>query len=113
MANAGAIWRSAPRLIDAAGVSHRMAGLLGVETSFAKRKMTLGYRDATLIASCSLGPAGTKLRGHEFHYSTMTTNGGDEPFALVGDAYGAAPVPAGSRRELVTGGYFHAIAETR
>jgi cobyrinic acid a,c-diamide synthase len=100
-------------LIDAAGAAHRMAGLLGVETSFAKRKMTLGYRDATLLAPCGLGPAGTRLRGHEFHYSTMTTNGGDEPFALVSDAYGAAPARAGSRRGQVTGGYFHAIAEVQ
>jgi cobyrinic acid a,c-diamide synthase len=100
-------------LIDASGASHRMAGLLGVETSFAKRKMTLGYRDAALLAPCGLGPAGMRLKGHEFHYSTMTTNGGDEPFALVGDAYGGAPTPVGSRRGRVTGGYFHAIAEAR
>ena len=98
-------------LTDASGTVHRMAGLLGVETSFAKRKMTLGYRDATLIAACGLGPAGRKLKGHEFHYSTMTTLGGDAPFALVGDAYGGAPAPLGSRRGAVTGSYFHVVAE--
>jgi cobyrinic acid a,c-diamide synthase len=98
-------------LTDASGTAHRMAGLLGVETSFAKRKMTLGYRNAALVAACGLGPAGTKLKGHEFHYSTMTTNGGDDPFAYVADAYGAAPAPSGSRRGAVTGCFFHAIAE--
>jgi cobyrinic acid a,c-diamide synthase len=100
-------------LTDASGVAHRMAGLLGVETSFAKRKMTLGYRDASLVATCGLGPTGTRLKGHEFHYSTMTGNGGDEPFALVSDAYGAPPTPSGSRRGAVTGSFFHAIAEVR
>ena len=35
-------------LTDASGARHEMAGLLGVETSFAKRRMTLGYREATL-----------------------------------------------------------------
>ena len=45
-------------LVDAAGVSHRMAGLLGVETSFAKRRMTLGYREARLAADCALGRQG-------------------------------------------------------
>ena len=85
-------------LTDASGAVHRMAGLLGVETSFAKRRMNLGYRDATLIAACGLGAAGRKFKGHEFHYSTLTTTGGDEPFADVSDAYGAAPTPSGSRR---------------
>ena len=37
-------------LIDASGVSHPMAGLLGVETSFASRRMTLGYREARIAA---------------------------------------------------------------
>jgi cobyrinic acid a,c-diamide synthase len=97
-------------LTDAAGAVYPMAGLLGVETSFAARRMTLGYRDATLAADCSLGPAGRRLKGHEFHYSTVTTTGGDAPFAVVTDAYGAEPAPAGGRRGAVTGGFFHVIA---
>jgi cobyrinic acid a,c-diamide synthase len=98
-------------LADASGAVHRMAGLLGVETSFARRRMNLGYRDATLVAACGLGVAGRKFKGHEFHYSTLTTTGGDEPFAEVSDAYGAPPAPSGSRRGAVTGSYFHIIAE--
>jgi cobyrinic acid a,c-diamide synthase len=99
------------RLVDASGVSHRMAGLLGVETTFAKRRMTLGYREAHLAADCALGPAGAVLRGHEFHYATIAAQGDDEPFALATDAYGAPPAPAGSRRGRVTGSFFHVIAE--
>ena len=98
-------------LTDAHGESHRMAGLLGVETNFAQRRMTLGYREARLAADCALGRKGTALRGHEFHYSTIAAPGDDEPFALVTDAYGAAPAPAGSRRGQVTGSFFHAIAQ--
>jgi cobyrinic acid a,c-diamide synthase len=98
-------------LTDAAGTAHRMAGLLGVETSFAKRRMNLGYRDATLIAACGLGAAGRRFKGHEFHYSTLVTTGGDEPLANVSDAYGASPTPSGSRRGNVTGSFFHVIAE--
>jgi cobyrinic acid a,c-diamide synthase len=97
-------------LSDAAGVEHRMAGLLGVATSFAVRKMNLGYRDAVLVADGSLGPAGTRLRGHEFHYASIVDLGGDEPFAMVSDAYGSDPAPGGSRRGSVTGSFFHAIA---
>ena len=35
-------------LVDADGTRHAMCGLLGLETSFAKRKMQLGYRRAVL-----------------------------------------------------------------
>ena len=97
-------------LTDASGASHEMAGLLGVETSFAKRRMTLGYREATLDADSALGPAGARFRGHEFHYATIVSLGDDAPFAFVRDPYGSAPERSGSRRGRVTGGFFHAIA---
>ena len=58
-------------LIDAKGTRHQMTGLLGLETSFAKRRMHLGYRLATLTAGMPGHPPGTRLRGHEFHYATI------------------------------------------
>lgn len=97
-------------LEDASGVTHAMAGLLGVVTSFAKRRMNLGYRAARLLSDGPLGPAATRLRGHEFHYASVVHLGADEPFAIVEDAYGSAPSPAGGRRGKVTGSFFHAIA---
>jgi cobyrinic acid a,c-diamide synthase len=98
-------------LIDAEGVAHPMAGLLGVETSFAKRRMTLGYREARIASNCALGLEGAVLRGHEFHYATIVATGSDDPFAHVRDVYGSAEAPAGSRRGRVTGSFFHVIAE--
>jgi cobyrinic acid a,c-diamide synthase len=98
-------------LVDASGVAHPMAGLLGVETSFEKRRMTLGYRDARIASNCALGPKGALLRGHEFHYATIVATGGDDPFAFVRDVYGAPEAPSGSRRGRVTGSFFHVIAE--
>ena len=98
-------------LIDADGKAHAMAGLLGVTTDFSKRRMTLGYRAARLAADCALGPAGTVLRGHEFHYATQPEPGADAPFAFVKDAHGGAEAPHGARRGLATGSWFHAIAE--
>ncbi len=62
-------------LTDADGTRHTMAGLLPVETSFAKRKLHLGYRQ--LQSLC--GPFPKHLRGHEFHYSTAETFGAAEP----------------------------------
>lgn len=98
-------------LIDASGVAHPMAGLLGVETSFEKRRMTLGYREARIASDCALGAEGALLRGHEFHYATIVASGADDPFAFVRDVYGALEAPSGSRRGLVTGSFFHVIAE--
>lgn len=97
-------------LTDADGVSHAMAGLLSVETSFAKRKMNLGYRRAVLETDGPLGPAGAALTGHEFHYASIVAQGEDPAFAMVTDPHGSAPAPAGSRRGHVTGSFFHAIA---
>ena len=74
-------------LIDASGVAHPMAGLLGVETSFETRRMTLGYREARIASDCALGTAGMVLRGHEFHYATIVASGADDPFAFVRDVY--------------------------
>ena len=98
-------------LTDASGAVHAMAGLLGVETSFAKRRMTLGYREARIASDCALGTAGSLLRGHEFHYATIVATGDDDPFAFVRDVYGSPEAPAGSRRGLFTGSFFHVIAE--
>lgn len=58
-------------LIDSNGVSHAMAGLLPVETSFAKPRLHLGYRSAKTRNDSALGPAGLRFRGHEFHYAQV------------------------------------------
>ena len=97
-------------LTDAGGTVHAMAGLLDVSTSFARRKLHLGYRNACLADDGCLGRAGTRLRGHEFHYASVEARGQDAPFAMVCDAYGSEPESAGSRRGLVSGSFFHVIA---
>ena len=96
-------------LVDASGARHAMAGLLGLETSFARRRMHLGYRLATLLTPMPGFAERARLRGHEFHYASILA-APDAPLAEVVDANGA-PVPeTGSRRGLVTGSFFHLIA---
>jgi len=97
-------------LEDAAGERHAMAGLLGHATSFAQRRMNLGYRQARLLSDGVLGRAGAMLRGHEFHYATVTQPGGDDPLAMLSDGEGRQIGPAGGRRGHVSGSFFHAIA---
>ena len=95
---------------DAAGRHHAMAGLLGHTTSFAKRKLHLGYRTARLLSDTVLGREGEVLRGHEFHYATLASAGDDESFAELCDGEGRALGKSGGRRGRVTGTFFHAIA---
>ncbi|WP_029006272.1 cobyrinate a,c-diamide synthase [Azorhizobium doebereinerae] len=97
-------------LVDADGSRHAMAGLLALETSFAKRKMNLGYREARLLSDTPIGPAGSQVRGHEFHYATVLARGADDPLADLKDSQGASLGASGSRRGRVTGAFFHAIA---
>lgn len=96
---------------DAQGVRHAMAGLLGHSTSFAKRRLHLGYRHARLLADNPLGAAGELVRGHEYHHASITSMGeGDERLVDVTDAQGRPVAETGSRRGRVSGTFFHAIA---
>jgi len=93
---------------DVRGVPHSMAGLLRLETSFAKRSLHLGYRRARLCVDCSLGSAGVEIMGHEFHYAS-TLAAGDDPLVECRDAAGTSMSEGGARRGSVSGTFFHAI----
>lgn len=97
-------------LVAADGVRHAMAGLLGLETSFARRRMHLGYRLARAVGPM-LVPA---ARGHEFHYASILLQP-DAPLARVTDAGGAEMPETGSFRiqhggGVTSGSFFHLIA---
>ena len=91
------------------GGVHRMAGLLPLATSFAERRLHLGYREATLLAAGPLGKAGTRFRGHEFHYATTVSEGEAAPLFATADSCSADLGPAGLRRGSVTGSFIHLI----
>ena len=97
-------------LEDAAGKHHAMVGLLGHATSFARRKLHLGYRSARLLSGTVLGVQGSTIRGHEFHYASLVSAGGDEPLAELADGDGRPLGRSGGRRGRVSGTFFHAIA---
>jgi cobyrinic acid a,c-diamide synthase len=94
---------------DAEGHRHEMSGLLALETSFAKRRLHLGYRRAQLLADCCLGARGAAVRGHEFHYASVVREG-DEPLLECRDASGHAIAERGARRGAVSGSFLHVIA---
>ncbi|KQQ78417.1 cobyrinic acid a,c-diamide synthase [Rhizobium sp. Leaf321] len=98
------------RLEDADGASHAMTGLLSHSTSFSKRKMNLGYRQARLLRESAIGKIGDVVRGHEFHYARVIDAGTDQPLAMIADGRGDEIGPSGGFRGRVTGTFFHAIA---
>lgn len=89
-------------LIDGDGTPHKMAGLLGLTTSFATRKLHLGYR--------TLKRAGQPTRkGHEFHYASTIRAEGTPLF----DAYDAEDTPLGPMGLIennVSGSFAHIIS---
>jgi cobyrinic acid a,c-diamide synthase len=91
-------------LVDADGTRHAMAGLLRLETTFAQRKLHLGYRH--LYAA--QGPFAGHWAGHEFHYaSTLCADG--TPLFTATDATGAALPPMGLIAGRVAGSFAHLI----
>jgi cobyrinic acid a,c-diamide synthase len=51
-----------------------MAGVVPAEARMTDR-LTLGYRTARAGQPSPVGPVGTELRGHEFHYTTVEPGG--------------------------------------
>jgi cobyrinic acid a,c-diamide synthase len=94
-------------LIDSNGMSHAMAGLLPVTTSFAKRKLHLGYRQ---LEPLSGAPWNGKLMAHEFHYSSLVGEGHADRLFGARDAAGKPLENMGLRRGKVMGSYAHVIA---
>jgi cobyrinic acid a,c-diamide synthase len=96
-------------LVDTDGIPHAMAGLLPLKTSFAARKLHLGYRSVTLAAGGPLGSAGQRFRGHEFHYASIIGEGESATLFHVEDADGTALGPAGLAAGNVVGSFLHLI----
>ena len=96
-------------LIDADGHSHPMAGLLPVVSSFAERRLSLGYRCATLLADGPLGRTGSRFRGHEFHYATIAQQESGDRLWSITDAAGTDLGMSGLRRGSVFGSFLHLI----
>jgi cobyrinic acid a,c-diamide synthase len=94
-------------LIDKDGRKHAMAGLLPLGTSFASRKLHLGYR---ILEPLGGAPFRLPMRGHEFHYSTIDWQGEADPLFDASDASETKLGNIGLRRANVLGSYAHVIA---
>ena len=93
-------------LVDATGARHAMLGLLPVVTSYETRKRHLGYR-RVIPWDGSFFDA--PMTAHEFHYSTLVSEGDAEPLFAVRDALDIDLGHAGLQRGNVAGSYMHLI----
>ncbi len=100
-------------LVDGDGEAHEMLGLAPLETSFADRRLHLGYRRATLCAAGPLGATGARFRGHEFHYATVISEARSAPLFACTDASGRALPPAGFAEGAVMGSFVHLMDRDR
>jgi cobyrinic acid a,c-diamide synthase len=96
-------------LVDGAGRGRRMADLLPLVTSFAGRRLHLGYRCVTMLGENPLAAAGARFRGHEFHYATVVEEDGADPLLSATDAAGALIGSCGLQRGSVFGSFIHLI----
>ncbi|MFC4501811.1 MULTISPECIES: cobyrinate a,c-diamide synthase [Streptomyces] len=78
--------RGAPVAAECAGLLYLcreldglpMCGVLDATARMSER-LTLGYRDAVAVSDSVLAPAGTRMRGHEFHRTVVEPGAGAAP----------------------------------
>ncbi len=81
-AECGGLMYLAEALEDEAGDLHPMVGVLPTRVTMKPKRLTLGYVEVEVTRDTPLAPAGTVVRGHEFHASRI-----DEVPASVPRAY--------------------------
>jgi len=84
-----------------------MCGVLPAEARMLPKRKALGYREVELRDDGPLGPAGTRLRGHEFHYSELEVNEAVARVYRVRDRRGRELPAEGYRLHNLLASYVH------
>jgi cobyrinic acid a,c-diamide synthase len=105
-AECGGLMACARTLRDADGQDYPMWDLIPTRVTIQPRFAALGYVTVSADRPTLLGPPGTRVRGHEFHYSTL------EPLATLSYATsllrpGREPKPDGIQIGGLLAGYAH------
>jgi len=99
-------------IVDKDGQTHEMLGLLPLQTSFAERKLHLGYRQLTALSDTPLGGKGAKFKAHEFHYATTVNQGFAEPLYEALDVENTKLANLGLKMNNVFGSFAHLIDQS-
>lgn len=84
-----------------------MVGVFPARARMLPQRRALGYREVTLSADSPLGPAGTRARGHEFHYSELELPDSIPRCYRLSRRQGEAAGAEGYRLGNVLGSYIH------
>ena len=101
-------------ICDLKGDSYPMVGIFPMKAEMVTGLHALGYREIITRKQSMLGPAGTKIRGHEFHYSRIKPAQGDAKragfydflYSMI-DRMAVHNTKEGFIRENVLGSYIH------
>ncbi len=94
-------------LTDKKGITWPMAGVFPMQSTMGKNFSALGYREVVTREDFFLGPAWTMLRGHEFHYSTVSFSEEMQSLYKVRERSGWSAVRAGHYKNNTLGSYIH------
>ena len=70
-AECGGLMYLGKSLSDLEGVTHAMIGVIPAESAMSRSRLTLGYREVESCVDSPVLPKGQRVRGHEFHWSTL------------------------------------------
>jgi cobyrinic acid a,c-diamide synthase len=107
LAECGGMMACCQELRDLQGRTYPMWDLLPARVTMQKHFAALGYVTIVMEADTCLGPAGTRLRGHEFHYSRLQPAGPLKYAARLLPA-GRPSKPDAIRHGGLLAGYAHA-----
>jgi len=108
-AECGGLMYFSQSLQDRDGKTWPMVGVLPFSTRMLTQYKRLGYVQTELSEACLLGPAGMKLRGHEFHYSEIVDEEASDWSRVyrLSNARGSGTRLAGYARGNVLASYVH------
>ncbi len=105
-AECGGLMYLCEQIVDFDERAYPMVGIFPTTAIMGKR-LTLGYRQLTVLNDTVLANAGARLWGHEFHRSTLTVSSPQPLFALHGYESQLAFAPEGWQRGRVQANYTH------
>ncbi len=107
-AECGGFMFLAKEIRDLNGKDYPMVGLFSLAVEMEPRLRALGYRRIVTRKESPLGPRGTEVRGHEFHYSHIRqVEASPEMVYLMEDRKGETNKEEGFARMNVLGSYVH------
>jgi cobyrinic acid a,c-diamide synthase len=103
----GGLMYMADEIVTCDGKAFPMAGLLPVRVQMSDGLIDFGYAEVCAMSDCLWGTAGSRARGHSFHYSSMTQSGPLDHAYRVRYTLAMREVPEGFRKGSVLASYIH------